>query len=69
MFKPTGGAKRGEFIVIGALQHITLNQGTTLEMFKSTAIYMFSSKNGSALLMRISFEIRLKGYDGFNIAA
>lgn len=58
MFGPTGGARRGEFIVIGALQH-NFKSGTTLEMFKSAAIYnipRLRDPSKKPLLMRISFE-------------
>lgn len=58
MFGPTGGARRGEFIVIGALQH-NFKSGTTLEMFKSAAIYnkpTLRDPTKKPLLMRISFE-------------
>lgn len=58
MFGPTGGARRGEFIVIGALQH-NFKSGTSLEMFKSAALYntpKLRDPNKKPLLMRISFE-------------
>lgn len=58
MFGPSGGARRGEFIVIGALQH-NFKSGTTLEMFKSAAIYntpVLRDPTKKPLLMRISFE-------------
>lgn len=58
MFGASGGARRGEFIVIGALQH-NFKSGTSLEMFKSAAIYntpQLRDPNKKPLLMRISFE-------------
>lgn len=58
MFGSSGGARRGEFIVIGALQH-NFKSGTTLEMFKSAALYntpALRDPTKKPLLMRISFE-------------
>jgi len=58
MFGASMGARRGEMIVVGALQH-NFKSGTTLEMFKSAALYnipMLRDPTKKPLLMRISFE-------------
>jgi hypothetical protein len=58
MFGTNGGARRGEMMVIGALQH-NFKSGTALEMFKSAALYnrpYMRDPNKKPMLMRISFE-------------
>lgn len=58
MFGSQGGARRGEMIVIGALQH-NFKSGMTLEMFKSAALYnkpYMRDPTKKPMLMRISFE-------------
>lgn len=58
MFGAQGGARRGEMIVIGALQH-NFKSGMTLEMFKSAALYnkpYMRDPQRKPLLMRMSFE-------------
>lgn len=58
MFGPQCGARRGEMIVIGALQH-NFKSGMTLEMFKHAALYntpYMRDPQRKPLLMRMSFE-------------
>lgn len=58
MFGSQGGARRGEMIVVGALQH-NFKSGMTLEMFKSAALYnkpYMRDPLKKPLLMRMSFE-------------
>lgn len=58
MFGPSYGGRRGEFVVVGALQH-NFKSGTVLEMFKSAAIYnkpFLRDPTKKPLLMHISFE-------------
>ena len=58
MFGSQGGARRGEMIVVGALQH-NFKSGSTLEMFKSAALYnrpYMRDPQKKPLLMRMSFE-------------
>lgn len=58
MFGEYGGARRGEMIVIGALQH-SFKSGTSLEMLKSAALYnrpYMLDPNKKPLLLRLSFE-------------
>lgn len=58
MFGEYGGARRGEMIVIGALQH-SFKSGTSLEMLKAAALYnkpFMHDPTKKPLLLRISFE-------------
>lgn len=58
MFGEYGGARRGEQIVIGALQH-SFKSGTSLEMLKSAALYnkpFMHDHTKKPMLLRISFE-------------
>jgi len=58
LFGDYGGARRGEMIVVGALQH-NFKSGTTLEMLKAAAIYnrpFMHDPSKKPLLLRISFE-------------
>lgn len=58
MFGSQGGARRGEFIVVGALQS-NFKSGTTLEMLKSAALYnkpFMRDPSKKPLLLRISLE-------------
>lgn len=58
MFGEYGGARRGEMIVVGALQH-NFKSGTSLEMLKSAALYnrpFMHDPTKRPMLLRISFE-------------
>lgn len=58
MFGEYGGARRGEMIVVGALQH-SFKSGTSLEMLKSAALYnrpFMHDPSKKPMLLRISFE-------------
>lgn len=58
MFGEQGGGRRGEFIVLGALQH-NFKSGTSLEMLKAAALYnkpFMLDPNKKPLLLRFSFE-------------
>ena len=58
MFGEYGGARRGEQIVIGALQH-SFKSGTSLEMLKSAALYnkpFMHDNTKKPMVLRISFE-------------
>lgn len=58
MFGSQNGARRGEMIVIGALQH-NFKSGLSLEMFKSAALYntpYMRDPQRKPMLMRVSFE-------------
>lgn len=58
LFGEQGGARRGEFIVIGALQH-NFKSGTALELVKSAALYNrphMVDPTKKPLLLRYSFE-------------
>lgn len=58
MFGEYGGARRGEMIVIGALQH-SFKSGTSLEMLKAAALYnrpFMHDPSKKPMLLRISFE-------------
>lgn len=58
MFGEYGGGRRGEMIVVGALQH-SFKSGTTLEMLKAAALYNkphMHDPTKKPLLLRISFE-------------
>lgn len=58
LFGTAGGARRGELIVIQALQH-KFKSGLCLEMFKAAALYntpMMRDPTKKPMLMRISFE-------------
>lgn len=58
MFGSNGGGRRGEMMVVAALQH-NFKSGTALEMFKSAALYnkpFMRDPTKKPLLMRISFE-------------
>lgn len=58
MFGEYGGARRGEMIVIGALQH-SFKSGTSLEMLKTAALYnrpYMLDPSKKPLLLRLSFE-------------
>jgi hypothetical protein len=58
MFGESGGGRRGEMVVVGALQH-NFKSGTSLEMLKAAALYnrpfMFDATK-KPMLLRISFE-------------
>lgn len=58
IFGEYGGARRGEMIVIGALQH-SFKSGTSLEMLKAAALYnrpFMLDPTKKPLLLRLSFE-------------
>ncbi len=58
IFGTNGGGRRGEMIVVGALQH-NFKSGTSLEMLKSAALYnrpFMYDETKKPLLLRISFE-------------
>lgn len=58
LFGSQGGARRGEFIVVGALQS-NFKSGTTLQMLKAAALYnkpYMIDPNKKPLLLRYSFE-------------
>lgn len=58
MFGFAGGARRGEFIVVGALQH-NYKSGLALDMFKGAALYnkpYLRDPQRKPMLMRLSFE-------------
>lgn len=58
MFGDQGGGRRGEMIVVGALQH-NFKSGTSLELLKAAAIYnkpYMRDPNKKPLLLRYSFE-------------
>lgn len=58
MFGEQNGGKRGEFIVLGALQH-NFKSGTSLELLKAAALYnkpYMLDPNKKPLLLRFSFE-------------
>lgn len=58
MFGEQGGGRRGEFIVLGALQH-NFKSGTSLEMLKAAALYnrpWMMDPSKKPLLIRYSFE-------------
>lgn len=58
LFGSNGGGRRGEMIVVGALQH-NFKSGTSLEMLKSAALYnrpFMYDDTKKPLLLRISFE-------------
>lgn len=58
MFGDQGGGRRGEFVVVGALQH-SFKSGTTIEMLKSAAVYntpYMIDPTKKPLLLRLSFE-------------
>lgn len=58
MFGDQGGGRRGEFLVIGALQH-NFKSGTALEMAKSAALYnkpYMIDPTKKPLILRISLE-------------
>lgn len=62
MFGDSDGARRGEMIVIQALQH-NFKSGLCLEMFKGAALYNTPQMKDEAkkpMLMRISFENSLE---------
>ena len=58
MFGDQGGGRRGEMIVIGALQH-NFKSGLSLEMLKGAALYnkpYMRDPNKKPLILRFSFE-------------
>ncbi len=58
MFGKTGGGRRGEMVVVSALQH-NFKSGTTLNMFKHHALYNTPYMHDIAkkpMLIRMSFE-------------
>jgi hypothetical protein len=58
MFGEQGGGRRGEFIVLGALQH-NFKSGTSLEMVKAAALYnrpWMIDPSKKPLILRYSFE-------------
>lgn len=58
MFGQQGGGRRGEMVVVGALQH-NFKSGTTLELLKHAALYnkpFMMNEGKKPLLLRYSFE-------------
>lgn len=58
MFGPTGGGRRGELVVLSALQH-NFKSGSTLNMFKHHALYnvpYMYDRDKKPMLVRMSFE-------------